>query len=229
MIKSFSLILVSILSLISFEGLSAVNTDSYSASFRVTEQFGFQRNTSPMIFTVLDRHVVRELPQQNVIEHWVKRSNGSHVFYRHFPDYQSSIHYTRGDLKAFNLDGDWGTVVQVVPDTWLDSLELVNETTSEYGPVQTFEGEIDGDKISIDWIASIGIPAKFSIRREHQRLIIELVELSSPEEALERLIDWDSYRKIDFSDAMDMERDEFVQYLLLSGKLETNGAGLHVH
>ncbi|USD63466.1 hypothetical protein J4N45_21025 [Vibrio sp. SCSIO 43140] len=227
--NSRCLLLLSFLFLFSFEALSEIDRNSYSARFKVTEQFGFQKSISPMQFTVFDKHVIRELPQQNIIEHWVQRNSGSHVFYRHFPEYKSSIHYTRGDLRAFNLDGEWSTVVQVVPERWLTLLERVGEGASDFGLVQSFKGKLGDDQVAIDWIQELGIPLRFSIRRQHQGLTIELIELSKAEGKLNQLHDWDTYRKIDFSDAMDMERDSFVQYLLATGKLETNGGGPHIH
>ncbi|MGR5429011.1 hypothetical protein ACPV56_03455 [Vibrio astriarenae] len=45
----------------------------------------------------------------------------------------------------------------------------------------------------------------------------------------ENLKEWDRYRKVDFSDAMDMERDGFVQYLIATGQLETSETSLHTH
>ncbi|UPR49511.1 hypothetical protein ITG13_21460 [Vibrio cyclitrophicus] len=226
--------LITLLLLIFTHTISANNSvyamdDSYSAQYKISEHLGFQVTTSLMAFTVTDNHVIRELPQHNIIEHWVKRDNGRHIFYRHFPNYDSSIHYTRGDLRAFNLSGDWETTTQVIPYRWLQALEKKETFRTEQGSVSRFEGDINGYQVSIDWLNDKGLPKKYTIKKQHQRLTLELLDLTDANRTIAKLNDWDKYRKIDFSDAMDMERDEFVQYLLTSGQLETNGANFHTH
>lgn len=201
----------------------------YSTFYKITEQFGFQVNTSQMKVTVTDNHIVRELPQQNIIEHWVKRDNGRHVFYRHFPAHHSSIYYNRGDLRALSLANDWDTVSQIIPNRWLDSLELIGEEQGIFGSVSKFSGKIGEYTVSIDWNDDLQLPIKYTIRQQHQRLTMELEKLNEIFVEHEQLNEWDKFRKVDFSDAMDMERDGFVQYLIATGQLETNGIGLHTH
>ncbi|MDR9828903.1 hypothetical protein RCJ22_25275 [Vibrio sp. FNV 38] len=213
----------------SFATYAEVESDSYSANYTITEQFGFQVTSSDMHFSVSEGHVIREIPKQNIIEHWVRRENGRHVFYRHFPAHQSSIYYNRGDLRALSLANDWDTVTQMIPHRWLDLLERVTERETQWGLVADYEGMIGDYQISVSWLEDKNLPAKYTIRQQHQRLTLELVELKDAKQVLNKLADWDSYRTVDFSDAMDMERDGFVQYLIATGQLETSNAGLHMH
>ncbi|WP_264875755.1 hypothetical protein [Vibrio agarivorans] len=203
--------------------------EAYTASYKITEQQGFQINTSLMRFTFSDDHIIRELPQQNIIEHWVRRDNSRHVFYRHFPTHNSSIYYNRGDLRALNLANDWQTVSQVIPHRWLDSLEKESSEDSEHGVISYYKGVIGDYQVSVGWLEAKQLPVKYTIRQQHQRLTMELTELDGYTKSLENLKEWDRYRKVDFSDAMDMERDGFVQYLIATGQLETSETSLHTH
>ncbi len=202
---------------------------SYSAKYKILDQQGFQSEASELIFSVLDGHVVRQLPAQSIIEHWVKRDDGRHVFYRHFPSHKSSIYYNRGDLRAMNLASDWESVVEVIPVTWLNLLEHSGTRTTSFGEASVYEGNINGYEVSVEWLDGHQLPYLYSIRQQYQKLTLELESLSGSEETAALLTEWNSFRRIDFSDAMDMERDTFVQYLIATQQLEVGGASLHSH
>ncbi|MGL6312907.1 hypothetical protein [Vibrio sp. WXL103] len=202
---------------------------NFAARYSITEQMGFQITSSQMQFSVFNGHVVRELPMQNIIEHWVKRDNGRHVFYRHFPTHDASIYYNRGDLRAMNLASDWQTIVQVIPSQWLSTLEKAETIETAFGQAIIFQGTIGGYQVTVEWLEGLSIPYKYTIRQQHQRLTLELTDFDQDVDLIDKLVTWDRYRSIDFSDAMDMERDGFVQYLISTGQLETGGVNLHFH
>ncbi|MFC0174292.1 hypothetical protein [Vibrio comitans] len=221
--------LITLFLFLSFSVCAELHTPNLSAKYEIRDQLGFQVNRSELIFSIFEGHVVREVPEQNIIEHWVQRKDGRHVFYRHFPSHRKSLYYNRGDLRALSLASSWEQVSEVIPSVWLQSLNLKELKDSEFGEVEVYQGTIGEFEVEIDWLKSQSIPYRYSIRKQYQRLTLQLTEFDSSSNISQKLSEWDSYQSIDFSDAMDMERDTFVQYLMSSGQLNTNGLGLHQH
>jgi hypothetical protein len=129
---------------------------------------------------------------------------------RLFPEERTSVEYTEGQLRALGSLRSWHQLGSLLPQPPARlGLKAVGAGSALQRKTQRFEGELNGSRISVQWLTAEQLPALLTIKNAHsertttlQKLVVGQAE-AAPEPV--------RYRKIDAADLGDLEQDAFVK------------------
>lgn len=135
-------------------------------------------------------------------------------FFRLFHADRTAIEYAPTELAALGMAGDWQRAQLLVSPQTLQQLRPVAGRTLHGRRAITYRGEIDGERIDIDWLVDDKLPARIQRRSGDRTTTITLRALHPLAAAPWQRPPSRNYRIIDYADLGDMERDPFVQRVL---------------
>lgn len=155
-----------------------------------------------------------------VISLW-SRSGDQASLLRVFPQYQRTIWYPAGDLRALGKGADWRGVAG-----WQLPQENGYSSTGEgVAVVQGCEarafGNVAGSKVL--WLAEAGLPARVE---GLSGVVWQLVSLETVSRA-ESFGRWEQWQSTDFADVGDNEADPFLRRMIALGFVEHGASGFY--
>ncbi len=154
-----------------------------------------------------------------VISVWTHRDQVASLL-RVFPQYQRTIWYPAGDLRALGKEAKWRGVAGW-PDPQHHDYRMVSGSTSivQGCPAQEYMGA-DGDKVL--WLDQVKLPARMA----DAGVVWQLVSLQrvSREETFEL---WTQWQSTDFADVGDNESDPFLRRMISLGFVEHGASGFY--
>ncbi len=135
-------------------------------------------------------------------------------FLRLFHTDRTTIEYTPAELGVLGMTNSWRRAQLLIDPAALQQLQAVARATWQGRRSVTYRGEIDGDRISIDWLVDDRLPARVQRHSGDTTTVITLHELHPLASAPWQRPPSADYRVIDYADLGDMERDPFVQRAL---------------
>lgn len=131
---------------------------------------------------------------------------------RVFPQERTTVEYTQGQLRALGNTRSWQQLGSLLPAHPAQlGLKLVGAGTFQQRKTQRFQGELNGDRVVVQWLEAEQLPAQLTSKNAHtersitlQKLVVGPVDLASE-------ADGKRYRRIDAADLGDLEHDPFVK------------------
>ncbi len=160
-------------------------------------------------------------------EIWSRDSEGRISKEQVFPDDRAVVDYYPGDLAAMQKQLSWRHLQSLIdPQTLGTDLKEVSSRKETTGLVNVFRGTLDGASTEVHWLASISLPLLIQRRDQSRQIVTRLVETWAvdaapvPRSKTETLA---GYRRIDFADFGDKEKDPVVRKAnqLASGSTST--------
>ncbi|HTU60911.1 MAG TPA: hypothetical protein VMF89_20805, partial [Polyangiales bacterium] len=138
---------------------------------------------------------------------WLRRAAELRLV-RVFPREKTAVEYTEGQLRALGTARSWQHLGSLLPAHPAKlGLKHVGAGTFQQRKTQRFEGELNGDRVVVQWLESEQLPAQLTVKQRTvtlQKLVLGRPELA-PEAETKR------YRRIDAADLGDLEHDPFVK------------------
>ena len=162
-----------------------------------------------------------------IVERWERDPSGKIFYSRIFLDAGKVIEFQPADFASAGVTDNWDTIRSVLPVGSLQELTARGHGRTLDTRTDLYRGEVDGVKVSVAWIADIGLPAQIERKGDAARSRLQLTSLETGSAALEYLVPKarvESFEHIDFADLGDREGDPVIEGLLVQ-----TGLTLHSH
>ncbi len=158
-----------------------------------------------------------DMSQQGEI--WQKDKSGQIFYTRVFFPERVALEYMPGDLAAKGVETRWEQVEAGLLDPrQLGTKLLLQGQRNDAGvKVEHYSGTLDGVATEVDWLPSLGLPARIAKTFPDRVVTIAMRDCGGLAQTSARPIssqELDAYRRIDFSDLGDMESDPSVQRII---------------
>ena len=133
-----------------------------------------------------------------------------------FTDDRAIVDYYPGDLAAMEKPLSWRHLQSLIDPQALetDLMKEVSSRKTNTGLVKVFRGTLDGVLTEVHWLASISLPSLIQRRDQSRRIVTRLVEtwaVDAAPVARSRTETLAGYRRVDFADFGDKEKDPLVR------------------
>ncbi len=203
------------------ESLTSDNIDARYAVFNSQSQPGNK---------VSNKHIRLIKSQSRVIyqrspvtfEAWDR--NGEYV--RYFPQEQRSITYRPSDLRSLNMSYDLDQLFHLVSPKLKSQLEPTESIGRSCFTVNQYQGEQDGQALTLEWIESLSLPYLLTLGQGQQQITYRLISanyISGNE--FDALIQ--GYNDLDFADVGDSESDPFIAKMITQGFIQHGNSGFY--
>lgn len=154
-----------------------------------------------------------------VISVWTHRDQAASLL-RVFPQYQRTIWYPAGDLRALGKEAQWRGVMGW-PDPQSRDYRMVGGSSSmvQGCPAQEYQGS-DGGKVL--WLDEVQLPARMA----DAGAVWQLVSLQRVARA-DTFGLWSQWQSTDFADVGDNESDPFLRRMISLGFVEHGASGFY--
>jgi hypothetical protein len=131
---------------------------------------------------------------------------------RVFPGERTSVEYTQGQLRALGSVRSWQQLGSLLPKHPAAlGLKPVGSGKFQDRKILRFEGELDGARVSVQWLEQEQLPALLSMVGVHNERTTTLQKLSVGATDSAAGAEAKRYRRIDAADLGDLEHDPFVK------------------
>lgn len=147
-------------------------------------------------------------------EIWSRDSEGRISKEQVFPDDRAIVDYYPGDLAAMDQRLSWRHLQSLInPQALGKDLKEVSSHKAKTGLVTVFRGTLDGVSMEVHWLASISLPLLIQRRDQSRGIVTRLIETWAVDAAPIARTQAGTvvgYRRIDFTDFGDKEKDPLV-------------------
>jgi hypothetical protein len=127
---------------------------------------------------------------------------------RVFPGEKTTVEYTEGQLRALGTARSWQQLGSLLPAHPAKlGLKLVGTGTFQQRKTQRFEGQLNGERVVVQWLETEQLAAQITLK--NRTITLQKLVLGRP--ALARETETKRYRRIDAADLGDLEHDPFVK------------------
>ncbi len=148
-------------------------------------------------------------------EIWSRDSEGRISKEQVFPDDRAIVDYYPGDLAAMDKQLSWRHLQSLIdPQALGKDLKEVSSRKAKTGLVKIFRGTLDDVLTEVHWLASISLPLLIQRRDQSRRIVTRLIEswaVDAAPIARTQAGTVVGYRRIDFADFGDKEKDPLVR------------------
>lgn len=154
-----------------------------------------------------------------VISVWTHQGGAASLL-RVFPQYQRTIWYPAGDLRALGKEASWSGVTGW-PDPQGSGYQRVGEDVSlvQGCPAKEYLGH---GKMSVLWLEDVQLPARMAGTGTVWQLVsLDVVSQASTFDL------WSGWESTDFADVGDNESDPFLRRMISLGFVEHGASGFY--
>jgi hypothetical protein len=138
---------------------------------------------------------------------WLRRAAELRLV-RVFPGEKTAVEYTEGQLRALGTARSWQQLGSLLPAHPAKlGLKLVSSGTFQQRKTQRFEGQLNGERVVVQWLEAEQLAAQITLK--NRTITLQKLVLGRP--ALAPEADTKRYRRIDAADLGDLEHDPFVK------------------
>jgi hypothetical protein len=145
----------------------------------------------------------------DVEEIWHRDAQGRLSFERVFHHDHKAVDYSTGELATLGVQADWPALATFVDARELAALKLVSRSGSGAAQMLRLEGLRHGERLRVDWLPALQLPARVERHSKAGMTRIKLVQHATPAPATwpqpgQRSSDYLRFDAADFGD-MDYE------------------------
>ncbi|RJG17922.1 hypothetical protein D4A39_05365 [Alcanivorax profundi] len=155
----------------------------------------------------------------DVISAWSQQDDQVSLL-RVFPQYQRTIWYPAGDLRALGKSSEWGAVTGwPVPQE--NGYQRVSDQVAVVQGCEAGEFE-NAEGARVLWLETAGLPARIA----ENDTVWQLVSLEQVAES-DTFARWSAWQSTDFADVGDNEADPFLRRMIALGFVEHGASGFY--
>ncbi|QFU21833.1 hypothetical protein FM038_006480 [Shewanella eurypsychrophilus] len=200
---------------------SGVQPEQLNAVYEISQTNGSQQAKQKLELTRYQDNMVYQASPQS-FEAWNK--NGEYI--RYFPMDKRSVSYRRSDLLSLNINYDLEQVFHLVSPKVQSQLKQTDNIQHGCMTVNSFNGEQSGQRINLQWVASLNLPYQLIIGEGEQTLRYQLIEVNPVTQAEFKTLT-SGYKDIDFADVGDSESDPFIAKMITQGFIQHGSSGFY--
>lgn len=199
------------------EGLSGVSAvNSLACRYEKTAGDKNRQPTNWYFWRQTQRTETRdELSNQGEI--WERNGAGQLFYTRVFYNEKVALEFVPGDLAATGAEPSWQQLTSLVnPEKLGKELALQGKADKNGMPVEYYKGAVNNIMTEVDWLPDLQLPARILKMLPDGRLSLMLAECGNDSKFKVKPImksEFDSLRRIDFTDLGDMEDDPMVRHI----------------
>lgn len=206
---------------------AVATSEPVAATYMLRVSAGSEQRAAEFLLVRTDQVVEVQDKASGMVERWERDPSGTIFYSRIFLDAGKVIEFQPADFSSAGVSDSWETIRSVLPIASLQELTARGHGRTLDVRTDLYRGEVDGTKVSVAWIADIGLPAKVERKGAAERSRLQLISLATGSAALAYLaprVRTDSFEHIDFADLGDREGDPVIE-----GLLAQSGLALHSH
>jgi hypothetical protein len=115
----------------------------------------------------------------DIDEVWHRDAQGRISFERVFHTERQAVDYSTGELATLGVQADWSALATLVDARELAALKLVSRSGSGAAQTLRLQGQLKGERIRVDWLPALQLPARIERQNKQGRTQIELVQHTS--------------------------------------------------
>lgn len=200
---------------VGLSGVSAIN----SLACRYQKKTAGDKNRQPAswyFWRQTQRTETRdELSNQGEI--WERNDAGQLFYTRVFYNEKVALEFVPGDLAATGAEPSWQQLTSLVnPDTFGKELALLGKADKNGMPVEYYKGEVNNIVTEVEWLPDLQLPARIVKMLPDGILSLTLADCGNNSKFKVKPItksEFDSLRRIDYTDLGDMEDDPMVRHI----------------
>jgi hypothetical protein len=149
----------------------------------------------------------------DIDEVWHRDAHGRVSFERVFHTDRQAVDYSTGELATLGVQADWAALAGLVDVRELAALKLVSRSGSGARQTLRLQGQLHGDRILVDWLPALQLPARIDRQNKAGRTRLTLLQHASTAPASwpqpgQRSAD---YLRFDAADFGDMDHQPVVR------------------
>lgn len=198
------------------------------AHYSITHKSGEQRLEEHMVLTRQDGLVAHTDEKAKITDVWFQHKNQRIALTRFFDEHERGIEYEPFDLNQQQGAVDWGNKYQLVSNKTLAELDVIKTEGDGCEKIQTFAGEIDGIKLSIEWMPELRLVESIrATKGDKSKLVAKSSLTTNMDEVSEFFSHRDTFMTTDYTDIGDNESDPFLMKMVNLGFVEHGAEGFY--
>lgn len=206
---------------------AVATSEPVAATYVLRVSAGSEQRAAEFLLVRTDQVVEVQDKASGRVERWERDPSGTIFYSRIFLDAGKVIEFQPADFASAGVSDSWDTIRSVLPIASLQELTARGHGRTLDVRTDLYRGEVDGAKVSVAWVADIGLPAQIERKGAAARSRLQLTSLATGSAALAYLAPkarTDAFEHIDFADLGDREGDPVIE-----GLLAQSGLALHSH
>ena len=206
---------------------AVANSEPVAAAYVLRASSGSEQRSAEFVLVRTDQVVEVQDKASGIVERWARDPSGKVFYSRIFLDAGKVIEFQPADFTSAGVTDNWDTIRSVLPIASLQELTARGHGRSLGVRTDLYRGDLEGTKVTVAWIADIGLPAQIERKGSAARSRLQLTSLERGSDALAHLAaksQIDSFEHVDFADLGDREGDPVIEGLLVQ-----SGLALHAH
>ena len=206
---------------------AVATSEPVAATYVLRASSGSEQRSAEFVLVRTDQVVEVHDKASGIVERWALDPSGPVFYSRIFLGAGKVIEFQPADFASAGVTDSWDTIRSVLPLASLRELTARGHGRTLGVRTDLYRGNLDGTKVSVAWIADLGLPAQIERKGTAARSRLQLTSLERGSEALAHLVPGsriDSFEHVDFADLGDREGDPVIEGLLAQSEF-----ALHAH
>lgn len=196
-------------------GLSAIN--SLACRYEKQTAGGKNRQPSNWYFWRQTQRTETRDELSNQGEIWERNDAGQFFYTRVFYNEKVALEFVPGDLAATGAEPSWRQLTSLVnPENLGKELTLLGKADKNGMPIEFYKGTVNNIVTEVDWLPDLQLPARIVKMLPDGMLSLTLADCGNDSKFKVNPItksEYDSLRRIDYTDLGDMEDDPMVRHI----------------
>jgi hypothetical protein len=202
-------------------------SEPVAATYELRASSGGEERSAEFVLVRTDQVVEVQDKASSTVERWERDPSGKIFYSRIFLDARKVIEFQPADFASAGVTDNWEAIREILPIASLQALTARGHGRTLGVRTDLYRGNVDGAKVSVAWIADVGLPAQVERKGATAPSRLQLTSLERGDAASASLVSndqLDSFERIDFADLGDREGDPVIE-----GLLAQSGLALHSH